>query len=200
MSARLQPKVSPLSTGSCCMLALVFAFLYLPIVVLILYSFNATASAAFLRAISPSIGTATLRRWRHLGFRAQQPHRRRWRCGSFAYLGLPRPRSLWIAPTSPAKRSSAVSSFFRSFFPASSPDFLSSCSSISRHATQPAHVVPRPRHRAHFRGHHRNFRRPAKNGSRPGRSLARSRRHSLADVLAHHASESQALSHRRRPA
>src|ERR1017187_8940488 len=69
----------------------------------------------------------------------------------------------------------------------------------SRSKTKPGNHSPRTRHRANLRSHHRSLRRIAKTRPRPGRSLARLRRDLLANLLAHHRPQSQALHHRSSP-
>ena len=92
---------------------LVFAFLYLPIAVLILYSFNRKESAASLPAISPSVGIAsflpTLQSGIPFSIAFSLPS-----LPSFSLLlSACLRRSLLTAPTSPANLSSAAWCFFR---------------------------------------------------------------------------------------
>ena len=57
----------------------------------------------------------------------------------------------------------------------------------------------RSRHRADLRSHHRSLRRTAETKPRPGRSLARLRGDLLANLLAHHRPQPQALDRRSSP-
>jgi len=67
---------------------LVFAFIYLPIVVLVVYSFNRDGVGGFPPRHFTFDWYPAFRRLRHLGLRPQQPHRRRRSCGSLPDLGF----------------------------------------------------------------------------------------------------------------
>ena len=157
---------------------LVFAFLYLPIVVLIVYSFNRDGVGGFppkhftlqwyrsFSAMPPSGIPCSTACWSRRGY-----SRVSLILGLLAALALDR-------ATFPGK------SIFRRLvlLPLILPGIITGLSLLmfavfAGVAAQPAHRFSRHGHRAHFRRHHRTLRRPAKNRSRAGRSLARPRRH-----------------------
>src|SRR6202521_2074906 len=143
---------------------------------------------------------SAFRRCPHLGFRSEQSDRRRLQRRAFTDLGFisrpgARPRNLSRQISVPSSRPLAVDSSRHHHRP-----LPAHVRRFCRCTTQPLHRFSWPRHSSPLRCHHGAFRWPSKNGPRAGRSFARSRRDTLADVLARYPAESQTLFDRRRPA
>ena len=165
--------------------AAVFAFLYLPIAVLILYSFNGQGVGGFpphhltfdwyrILFADGAIWDSVLNSLQ-VAFAAMAI--------SLAF-GIPAALALDRADF-PGK------ALFRRLGAATADSprhhhglVIADAVQPDRHETQPADDRPGPRDRVDLRGNDRSFRWPAETRPRPGRGLARPRRKLLADVLA----------------
>jgi spermidine/putrescine transport system permease protein len=160
---------------------IVFAFLYLPIAVLVLYSFNKDGVGGF----PPKHFTLN---WYRQLFRDASIWNSFLNSLLVAVAAVVLALVLGLLAALALDRADfAGKSIFRRLvlLPLILPGIITGLSLLMFAVFS---GLPRSWHRAHLRRHHRNLRRPAKNGSRAGRSLPRSRRHALANVLAHHAS------------
>src|SRR5580700_1507922 len=163
---------------------LVFAFLYLPIAVLCIYSFNGESVGGF-----PPHGW-TLRWYAMLlnddALLASVGNSLMVAAAAMAIallLGFPAPGAAAADPARHHHRPLAADAFRG-----------------RGHASQPADYHARSRHRVDLRGYHRDFRWLAEARPRAGGSFARSRRQSVADVLARHRAQLAALYRWRGPA
>ena len=192
MSAGFQSRRAPLLLSAYAFL--VYAFLYFPIIVLVVYSFNGSGVGGFPPA-----------HWTFDWYRQLFTDAALWDAvlnsvivaavAVAIALGLGLPAALALDRTDfPGK------AFFRRLvlLPLILPGIITGLSllmlfvAVGMNLSLDNHHAW-PRHRVDFRSHHGNFRRIAKAGARAGRSLARPGRGSLADVLAHHAAESCAF-------
>ena len=175
----------------------VFAFLYLPIAVLIVYSFN-----------GQGVGGFPPRDWTLNWYRILFQDGPIWDSVFNSLVVAFGAMVIALAFGIPAALALDRAQFpGKALFP---PTGSSSAHSARHHhravvthalprsgrETQPGNDPARPRHRPHFSCHDGSLRRIAEAQSRAGRSIARSRRQLLANFLAHHGAESQALHHR----
>ena len=176
----------------------VFGFLYLPIVTLIVYSFNGSGVGGF----PPHNLTLD---WYRMLFADDAIWESVLNSVIVAFAAMAISLTFGIPAALALDRANFPGkALFRRLvlLPLILPGIITGLSLLmlfrdSGREAKPAHDCARPRHGVDLRRHHRSFRRLAEIGSRARGSLSRSRCKLLADVLAGHHSQSAIIHHRR---